>query len=487
MGLFGFSITRTPKNPPAGSIGAVAVGAPGSGGYIREPYTGAWQDAKSLTTRDGMMAASVPYACTDLISSDIAKLCFQYVTRKKRVWSETKKPRYQSLLTQPNPYQTFDQFVKAWVTSKLSWGNAYILQTRNAAGGVIQWDVLNPKYVVPLVAPDQSVYYQITMSPLQVAPLESTVVPARDIIHDRGLCPWHPLVGMSPLAACAAAVLMSTSITNNSSSFFANQARPSGILTTPQNLTQEQGDKLKAQWAGKFNGTSAGQVAIMGNDIKYQPMTMASTDAQLIEQLNFSVADIARTFHVPLHKIGADQMRTAGTSNAVYEAAYYSDCLQSHITAIEKLMSAALALPDNTAIKCDLSGLMRMDEGAMIAANAASVGAGVMKPNEARAAQGLRPVKGGNTPYLQMQNYSLKALAERDAPGAPNTPVPMPDGSPVGPDGKPLPAAVDPVSGLPTTPSDPAAKPAAAPTKPTKPAKPKAKAAPHWINPNVGD
>lgn len=460
MNVLGFNISRKPKNPPAGSLGAVAVGVPGQGGYIREPYTGAWQEVKSLTTRDGMMAASVPYACTDLISSDIAKLRIKYVSLTNGVWLESPAPRYVDLIRQPNAYQTRDQFIKAWISSKLSWGNAYVMLTRNAAGTVISMDVLNPKYVVPLVAPDQSVYYQITMSPLQVAPLESTVVPARDIIHDRGLCPWHPLVGMSPLSACAAAVLMSTSITNNSSSFFANQARPSGILTTPNNITQDTADKLKAQWSERFNGPSAGNVAIMGNDLKYQPMTMASTDAQLIEQLQFSVSDVARTYHVPLHKIGADNMRTAAPTNAVFESQYYSDCLQAHITSVECLLDIGLGLPSGTGLRFDLTQLMRMDESAMITNNALSVGAGIMAPNEARAMQGLTAKPGGDTPYLQVQNYALSALAARDKLGPPGN----------------GPAPVDPEDTAETTPQEPTAKPNEPTAKPTEPtAKPEPK------------
>lgn len=419
MNVLGFNISRKPKNPPAGSIGAVAVGVPGGGGYIREPFTGAWASNQSLTTRDGMMASSVPYACTDLISSDIAKLRIKYVSLTNGVWLESPAPRYVDLMRQPNEYQTRDQFIKAWISSKLSWGNTYVLLTRNAAGTVVSMDVLNPKYVVPLVAPDQSVYYQITMSPLQVAPLEATVVPARDIIHDRGLCPWHPLVGMSPLAACAAAVVMAASITNNSSSFFANQARPSGILTTPANIDQAIADKLKAQWNEKFNGAGSGGVAIMGNDLKYQAMTMASTDAQLIEQLQFSVSDVARTYHVPLHKIGADNMRTAAPTNAVFEAQYYSDCLQAHITSVECLLEIGLGLPSGAGLRFDLRDLMRMDTAQMITSNAAAVVAGIMKPNEARADMGLAPVAGGDTPLMQQQMYSLSALAKRDAAGPP--------------------------------------------------------------------
>ena len=63
-----------------------------------------------------------------------------------------------------------------------------------------------------------------------------------------------------------------------------------------------------------------------------------------------------------------------------------------------------------------------------------AVGAGVMSPNEGRSKLDLKPVEGGESPYLQQQNYSLSALAKRDAqedPFAANTPKPKPE------DGKP--------------------------------------------------
>jgi phage portal protein BeeE len=53
----------------------------------------------------------------------------------------------------------------------------------------------------------------------------------------------------------------------------------------------------------------------------------------------------------------------------------------------------------------------------------------MMSPNEGRAMLDLKPVEGGESPYLQQQNYSLAALAKRDAqddPFKPNTPALQP-------------------------------------------------------------
>jgi hypothetical protein len=38
-----------------------------------------------------------------------------------------------------------------------------------------------------------------------------------------------------------------------------------------------------------------------------------------------------------------------------------------------------------------------------------------MSPNEGRQKMDMKPVEGGESPYLQQQNYSLAALAKRDA------------------------------------------------------------------------
>jgi phage portal protein BeeE len=39
-----------------------------------------------------------------------------------------------------------------------------------------------------------------------------------------------------------------------------------------------------------------------------------------------------------------------------------------------------------------------------------------LSPNEARAVVNLPPVAGGESPYLQQQNWPLAALADRPAP-----------------------------------------------------------------------
>jgi phage portal protein BeeE len=73
-----------------------------------------------------------------------------------------------------------------------------------------------------------------------------------------------------------------------------------------------------------------------------------------------------------------------------------------------------------------------------VATLAAAVGGALMAPNEGRKRLNLKPLTGGDTVYLQQQNYSLEALDERDrsspliaAPApAPAIPAPEPEEEP---------------------------------------------------------
>jgi hypothetical protein len=94
---------------------------------------------------------------------------------------------------------------------------------------------------------------------------------------------------------------------------------------------------------------------------------------------------------------------------------YYSDCLQQLIEAMEACLLQGLELPKGYEIRLDLDGLLRMDTKSQAEVDEIKTRAGIQAPNEGRKKYGLPPVTGGNSPYLQQQNFSLEALAKRDA------------------------------------------------------------------------
>jgi hypothetical protein len=73
-------------------------------------------------------------------------------------------------------------------------------------------------------------------------------------------------------------------------------------------------------------------------------------------------------------------------------------------------------------VEFDRDDLLQMDTAARVEAGARSIGCGGLSPIEARKRYwDVGPVPGGETPYLQEQNWPLRHLAERPLPARPVT------------------------------------------------------------------
>src|SRR5260221_1967031 len=395
-----------------------AVPYNGGGGWfsiIREAWGGAFQQNIAVDAPRAILAFSAVFACVTLIASDIAKLGVKLMVEDAggiHTEIEGNSP-FAAVLTQPNRFQTWFKFIEQWIVSKLLYGNAYILKERDQRGIVVALYVLDSQRVTPLVADDGGIYFQLSKDYL--AGLDEPItIPAKEIIHDMMVSLWHPLVGVSPIYACGMSATMGNRIQANSTRFFQNMSRPSGMLTAPGTINDETANRLKAQFEENFSGPNIGRIAVAGDSLKYESFgAVSALDAQLIEQLKWTVEDVARCFHVPTWKIGdKEPVRTSVES---LNQTYYSDCLQALIESAEALLDRGLGLPQNYHVEFDLEGLMRMDTAARYTAKGLAVKGGWLAPNEARAGEDLQPVKGGESPYLQQQNFSLAALAKRDA------------------------------------------------------------------------
>jgi len=411
-------------------------------GPLIEPFAGAWQKNIIPERRENLVAFSAVYACISLIAEDIAKLCLELVEEDDTgvcTPVERNSP-YAAVLRKPNDYQTTIQFITLWLIMRLMYGNAYILMQRDSRRIVTKMYVLDSRKVTPLVAEDGSVFYQLNQDLLNDLPRQITV-PGSEIMHDRGPTLFHPLIGVSPMFACAASATQGIRIQYNSATFFENMSRPSGHLTSEGTIDDVTADRLKREFEQNFGGRNLGKLFVSGDGLKYEAITIAAEDAQLIEQLRWTIEDVARCFRVPLHKIASGANPTFNNVSAMNQD-YYSQTLQYYIESIEELLEDGLGLNNvrdhDYSVEFDLEGLLRMDPIGRAEANAKAIGAGYLKPNEARKRENLKPVDGGDTPYLQQQNYSLAALAKRDA-GDPFAPAPAPAPAPAA-DPSPTPA-----------------------------------------------
>lgn len=426
---FGLELTRKAAVP----VTDVSFLGRGWFSIIRESFAGAWQ-RHIETSRETVVTYHAVYACVTLIAQDISKMCLRLVEQDTNgIWSEKNASSFSPVLRKPNRYQNRIKFIEQWLVSKLLHGNAYILLERDGAQRVTAMYVLHPHRVKPFVAPDGEVFYGISGDNL-AGISESTYVPASEIIHDVMVPLFHPLCGVSPLTACGLAAAQGLAIQRNSTKFFQNGSQPSGILTGPGEINDEQAKAFKEAWETNYTGENSGRLAVLGGGLEYKQMSMTAIDAQLIEQLKWSAEVVCSSFHVPAYMVGIGPPPNYNNIEAL-NMQYYAQCLQNLIENIELLLDEGLGLVNvknaTYGARFDLDGLLRMDSKTQ--AETEKSLQGIKAPNESRKRLNLKPVAGGNSPMLQQQNFSLEALAKRDAKDDPF-------GSPKAPPAAPAPA-----------------------------------------------
>ena len=430
MRLFGFEISRA----RAKALSGLSPVMPGSGGWlniVREPFMGAWQRNVEIKINSVLTHTTV-FACRSLISSDIAKCRMRLVQKDAEgIWHETDNAAFSPVLRKPNRFQTRIQFFESWVDSKLIHGNAYILKERDARNVVIRMYVLDPMRITVLVAPDGSVWYEVRTDHLSGVSREKITFPASEIIHDRWNTIFHPLVGISPIQACGIAAMQGLRILETSTHFFEGGANPSGLLVAPTGVKPEDAAQLKVEWNAAYGpgGHSQGKVAVLQNDMKYIPMTMTAQDAQLIEQLKMTSETIASAFHVPAYMVGVGPALLNNNVEALNQQ-YYGQCLQKLMEDIEEVLDHGLGMGPQFGnaygTEFDITDLLRMDTKTKTEAARQAIQSG-MSPNEIRNRYfDLGSVPGGETPYLQEQQWPIRHLAERPLPTRqPTAPAPM--------------------------------------------------------------
>jgi HK97 family phage portal protein len=401
------------------AVPAYAVG-PGSGWSRlfsgRDHFSGAWQRDIRIS-EDQALSHHAVFAAMSLIASDMSKLRPRLETQSANgIWSETLGSPLAPVLSKPNNFQDIGQYVEHITWSKLGTGNSYSLKERDGRGVVVGLYPLDPRRVMPMVANDGSsaVFYQV--NPDNMAGIrESVTVPAREIMHDRWNCIYHPLVGVSPLFAAMYAAAGGLAMVKSSANFFSRGQQLSGVLTAPGSIDPDTAKRLEDKWQEEFTGeANTGKIAVLGSSLKFEAMQMTMVDAQIAEQMKWSAIQICSVFHLPPYKIGLDVWPRGVVNVQALNVEYLVSCLQTIVQQLERSITGALNLSGQRVTLSEES-LLRMDFASQIEALARAVTTAQMTPNEARRRLNLPPVLGGDAAYMQQQNFSLEALAKRDA------------------------------------------------------------------------
>jgi len=312
------------------------------------------------------------------------------------------------LFRKPNHYETWSQFMFNIVGQMKLYGECFVVKSY-INGSVSSMHILPAKSSSAYMH-EGEIYYALGINEVMRDALDfQYLAPQRDVIHFRQHTPRHPLIGESDLKAAALAAGLQVSLNSNQLAFFNNMARPSGTLETDLNLTKDQMTTLREAFDNESTGWNSGKLPILSSGLKFKPLQLTAQDNQVIEQLRFSIEEIARCFSVPLPIIGDLSHATLANTQELINH-WLSIGLGSLLESIEQTLTLALDLPVNSKVELDVSPLLRVDIDSRINALAKGVQGGIITPNEARSKENLPPMTGGNEIFLQKQMASISVL-----------------------------------------------------------------------------
>ena len=200
-------------------------------------------------------------------------------------------------------------------------------------------------------------------------------------------------MGYSPIAMARNAVGMTLACEEYGSSFFANGARPGGVLKHPGVLKDP--SKLRESWQAVYGGTAnTGKVVVLEEGVDYQQISIPPEEAQFLETRKFQIDEIARLYRVPPHMIG--DLERATFSNVEQQSLeYVKYTLNPWVVRWEQSLQKALLLPSEQKryfIKFNVDGLLRGDYQSRMQGYSIGRQNGWFSANDIREMENMNPI-----------------------------------------------------------------------------------------------
>ncbi len=328
------------------------------------------------------------------------------------------------LLRSPNDYQSISDLLLNLVRRLYAHGEGFGYGVRNDRNEISELHLM--AHGMPLIGVDGSIYYDLSGNEIAERRFDFSIpVPARDVLHVRLHTPRHPLKGVSPILATVLERAMAGAALNQQVAFYLNQARPSFMLETEQQLTKAQSDDLRERWNEQTQGEKAGGTPILSWGLKAKPVSISPADARLADMLKITDQSIALAFRMPMAVLGIGDTPFASTEALMssWKASGLGFCL-NHIEEALGLLFRLKGQPEEY-VEFDTAALMRSNFKERMEGWAIATKSG-LSINEFRNAEGYPTTAHGDSPRVQQQMVPLSYGAAMQPPDPNKTPAPAP-------------------------------------------------------------
>lgn len=331
----------------------------------------------------------------------------------KGEWESIEGHPLVSLLQKPNPDDTYETFMMAWVASEECTGEFFAEIVRDKKGIPIELYPLDPWKMFPVYKGGKRAYWEFHSG--HGTPIRLNL---DEVLYRKK--------GVSPLKVAMGSVDADQAQTDFTRAFFHSDGIPAGILRVlNKNLSQEEASSLQQGWMTRFRrgGTQYKQVAVLDQNAEYQQIGSNIGEIESATVRGQVESRICMVFGVPPALIGAYVGMDLATNDATLKSLlsdFWDNTMSPDLKARRSFLTWKL-LPEfepieqikagKIAVAYDMTYVMALqeDENERHRRARENFQAGGWSINEFREQTGMEPVEGEDY-YLQPK--SLDPVAE---------------------------------------------------------------------------
>lgn len=283
-------------------------------------------------------------------------------------------------------------FRKTMAGTVLLWGNAYAEIERTRAGDVGAMWFIEPWRVQVDRDSRGRIYYEVSGNGAG-----NVTLSPESIFHVRGQSP-NGLVGHSPIRLARESVSLALAMERFGAAYFGNGTHPIGVLKSPNRLSDAAIQRVRESWNQMHQGAlRAAKAAILEEGLEWQRIGIPPEEAQFLTSRQFQVAEIARWFGIPPHKL-AELSRSTNNNIEHQSQEVVDDCIVPWVDTFEEEAELKLFRPEERGrffTRMDLMEFMRGDMKAQAEFYRAMAGIGVFDIDQVLTRIGENPLPNG--------------------------------------------------------------------------------------------
>ena len=237
-------------------------------------------------------------ARTALRNSDIYSLIFQLSADLASGKLVAESSRTQGMLNHPTKTANAHAFWQSMYAQLLLGGAAFAYRWRNTNGTDYQWEYLRPSQVTTFLLEDGSgLIYNLTFDEPEIGIMQA--VPQTDVIHLRLLSKNGGKTAISPLSALGNELSIREASNKLTLAALGRSIMAPGILSIKKGglLNAKERAKRSREFLAQMDDSKSGPIVL--DDLEeYTPLEIQGNVAQLLNQANWTGAQIAKVYGV---------------------------------------------------------------------------------------------------------------------------------------------------------------------------------------------